>query len=57
MGAEAPQLTKRGDAGSGGAHGEDEARVCLAQVLPGETGEAEGQHMTAARVHDRDTSS
>lgn len=51
MGAEAPQLTKRGDAARGGTHGDDEARVCLAQVLPGETGEDAGQHMTAARVH------
>lgn len=51
VGAEAPQLTKRGDAARGGTHGDDEARVCLAQVLPGETAEDAGQHMTAARVH------
>jgi len=46
VGAEAPPLTKRGDAASGGTHGDDEARVCLAQVTSGETGEAEGQYMT-----------
>jgi hypothetical protein len=41
--AEANKLTTRGDAASGGAHGEDESR---AQVPSRETGEAEGQLMT-----------
>jgi hypothetical protein len=46
VGAEANKLTRRGDAASGGPHGEDETRVCLAQVPSRETGEAEEQLMT-----------
>lgn len=47
MGEEADKLTRRGDAASGGAHGKDETRACLAQVPSRETAEAEGQLMTA----------
>ena len=47
MGAEASQLTKRGDADGGGAHGEDATRVRLAQISHRETGEVEEQVLTA----------
>jgi hypothetical protein len=45
VGAKENKLTRRGDAASGGAYGEDETRVCLAQVPPREIGEAEGQQL------------